>query len=49
MTTTPESDETEMPGQLDLLEEIPGETRGTKKCRTGGKDKDNEYADNARR
>jgi hypothetical protein len=47
-TTKPTPDDVEMPGQLDLLDEIPGETRGTKKCGTGGKDEDSEHADSAR-
>lgn len=48
MTTKPKPDDIEMPGQLDLLDEIPGETRGTKKCGTGGKDEGREQADYAR-
>lgn len=48
MTTKPKPADIEMPGQLDLLDEIPGETRGTKKCRTEGKDESNEDADGDR-
>lgn len=48
MTTEPKPDDVEMPGQLDLLDEIPGETRGTKKCGVEGKDEGNEHADSTR-
>lgn len=48
MSAMSEREEVEMPGQLDLLDEIPGETRGTKKCGTGGKGEGNEQADSPR-
>lgn len=44
MTKTPEASGGEMPGQLDLLDEIPGETRGTEKCGDEGKNEGNEHA-----
>lgn len=48
MTKASESIGGEMPGQLDLLDEIPGETRGTRKCGVEGKDEGNEHADSTR-
>lgn len=41
----PVDEDVEIPGQLDLLDEIPGETRGTQSGECGGKDEDNEHAD----
>lgn len=48
MTTERKPDDVEMPGQLDLLDEIPGETRGTKKCRSGRGDNDDDISEDSR-
>lgn len=48
MTTERKPDDVEMPGQLDLLDEIPGETRGTKKCGSGRGENDDDKSEDSR-